>query len=231
MVSAYLGLCSQIDNAIGVILAELDRLGQRDNTIIVYAADHGDYAGEHGLWEKGGGISYSAIARIPLVVWTPDMPRRGREASQLVEAVDLFPTLCELAAVDTPDTVQGRSFASIVTGESDEPIRETALTENAGRKAIATDRWRFIANRGDQPDQLFDQHNDPWELENRIDDPACADVARDLQRKTARPCGRRPTSDSHDPGLLARPPLRPRRPQSHGYTRPDESVSLTPPRG
>ena len=66
--------------------------------------------------------------------------------------------------------LQGHTFHSLLKG-SRHPIRDSALTENAQRKAITTGHWRYVANIGDQPDELYDQQNDPWEMTNLIDDP------------------------------------------------------------
>ena len=181
MLPAYLGLVSQVDYGVGLILDELERQGQLDNTIIVFSADHGDYAGEFGLWSKYGGISSRAITRIPMLVRLPGKPTPGRVTDEIIEAIDLFPTLCDLADVPVPDHLQGRSFVPLLSGDP-EPVRQTALTENVYRKALATKQWRYIANIGDQPDELYDQINDPWEMNNLIDDPQYADLAHQLLR-------------------------------------------------
>ncbi len=181
-VANYLGLVSQVDWGIGTILAELESRGELEDTIIIYSADHGDYAGEHGRFEKCGGISTRAITRIPLIVRFPRSVAAGGVCERIVEAVDVFPTLCELAGLEIPNHVQGRSFASLLAG-ADEPIRDSALTENPWRKALATPRWRYVANIDGQPDELYDQVEDPWELTSRADDPACADVLVDMQRR------------------------------------------------
>lgn len=182
LVSAYYGLISQVDHAIGLILEELERMGQLENTIIVYTSDHGDYAGEHGLIEKKGGISYRAIVQIPMIVRLPGVKKDGSIREEIVESVDMFPTLCNLAGIETPNTVQGISFSEMVLG-GDCPGRESALTENPYRKAIATKEWRYVANLyGEQEDELFNIKDDPWELNNRIHDPECADVAKEMLR-------------------------------------------------
>ena len=114
IVSAYLGPYESGDHGVGLILKELEARGELDNTIIVYSSDHGDYAGEHGLFEKNGGISTRAITRIPMIVRYPGRVPEGRVSDEIVEAVDVFPTLCELAGIDTPNTPHGRSFAPLL---------------------------------------------------------------------------------------------------------------------
>ncbi len=182
ILSAYLGLVSQVDYGIGMIIEELEQTGELDNTIIVYSTDHGDYAGEHSGFEKCGGISTRAITRIPLIVRYPGLVKRNLSCAGLVESIDIFPTLCELSGIDIPDTVQGRSFKSLLHGDPG-AIRDDCITENPYRKALATEKWRYVANLPDERDELYDQENDPWELNNLIDDPEYAELARELCRR------------------------------------------------
>jgi arylsulfatase len=175
-------LVSQVDYGIGLILKELELQGLLDHTIVLYSSDHGDYAGEHGLYEKKGGISFQAITRIPLILQIPQMDIGGRVSDEIIEAVDVFPTLCRLAGIEIPNTCQGMDFLPLFSDDTYRH-RSSALTENPYRKAIATREWRYVANlHDDQPDELYDRINDPWELNNRIDDPDCQSVARDLSR-------------------------------------------------
>jgi choline-sulfatase/uncharacterized sulfatase len=180
-ISAYLGAVSQVDYAIGVVIKELERIGQVDNTIIVYSADHGDYAGEHGLIEKKGGISYRAITRSPLIIRVPRHLSPGTHYDEIIESIDLFPTLCDLTGLEIPNTVQGKSFSGIISGQ-EKWERKNALTENPYRKALSTKHWRYIANLEGEEDELYDLQKDPWELSNRIQDPDLQDLARDLLR-------------------------------------------------
>jgi arylsulfatase len=181
MLAAYMGLVSQVDYGIGLILEELERQGILEDTIVVFSADHGDYAGEHGLWSKIGGISSRAITRIPLILCLPGNKTNGNVVEEIVESIDLFPTLCDLAEIPLPDHLQGSSFLPLLNNP-EASIRESALTENAYSKAIATKQWRYVANAGGRPDELYDTLYDPWETNNLIDDPDYATVARDLLR-------------------------------------------------
>jgi arylsulfatase len=182
MLAAYLGLISQVDYGIQLILDELETQGLRENTIIVFSADHGDFAGEFGLWSKNGGISSRAITRIPMIICLPDGHIAGKVSDEIVEAVDLFPTLCELTGLPIPNQLQGISLTPLLQHDS-RPVRDTALTENAYRKALATKEWRYVANTGEQSDELYNQIEDPWETLNLIDDPRYNEVARDMLRK------------------------------------------------
>jgi arylsulfatase A-like enzyme len=169
---------------VGIVLDELAARGELDNTVIVYTADHGEYAGHYGRFEKKGGISHSAICRVPALWRFPDRVPAGAAVEHLAEAVDVMPTLCDLAGVETPDTVQGRSLLPLFE-QSSRPIRDSALTENARRKALQTERYRYVANlpaQGER-DELYDCARDPGELVNEIDNPEYAGVRLELQRR------------------------------------------------
>jgi arylsulfatase len=181
IVARYLGLVAQVDDAIGRVLAELAARGELERTIVVYTSDHGDYAGQYGRYEKKGGLSFSAICRIPFLVRFPAGLPQGVVTDALIEAVDLFPTLCVLAGLPVPNTVQGRPSAAL-TGRG--APRDSALTENRWRKALQTARYRYVANLPGQGerDELYDGQRDPLELHNVVDEPAYAPVGADLQR-------------------------------------------------
>ncbi len=221
-VAAYLGCVSQVDGAIGLVLEALAERGQMDNTIIVYAADHGDHAGEHGMYEKKAGISARSICRTPLIVRYPSKVPAGRVREEIVESVDVLPTLCELAGLEAPSSVQGQSMLGLL-GDEPQPIRPDALTENRLRKSLATPRYRYVANIGDEPDELYDLADDPWELRNRIDDPALADVARQLARRL-----RERLAEARRPVTAFRGGWLNHRHDEDGRLHPDSVRNLTP---
>ena len=111
---AYMACVSYVDAQIGRMIAALDQAGIRDNTIIVVWSDHGWHLGEMGIWGKA--TNYEIATRVPLVIWTPDMPdkNRGKATDALVELVDIYPTLCDLAGIVTPDHLEGNSFAPLL---------------------------------------------------------------------------------------------------------------------
>jgi iduronate 2-sulfatase len=102
------------------MLAALDEAGVRDNTIIVVWGDHGWHLGDMGIWGKA--TNYEIASRVPLMIWTPNMPEasRGKKSNALVELVDLYPTLCELVDVPKPSHLEGHSFKPLL----DSPHRE-----------------------------------------------------------------------------------------------------------
>lgn len=109
---AYLASTSYVDSQIGLLLEALDNEGLRDNTIIIVWGDHGWHLGDMGVWGKA--TNYEIAARVPLMIWTPDMKVRGQKTEALVELVDIFPTLCELTGVSTPKHIEGHSFVPLL---------------------------------------------------------------------------------------------------------------------
>lgn len=109
---AYLASTSYVDAQIGLLLKTLDEIGVRDNTIIIVWGDHGWHLGDMGVWGKA--TNYEIATRVPLMIWTPDMKARGAKTEALVELVDIFPTLCELADVPVPKHIEGHSFVPLL---------------------------------------------------------------------------------------------------------------------
>lgn len=109
---AYLASTSYVDAQIGKLIEALEEADLRDNTIIVVWGDHGWHLGDMGVWGKA--TNYEIATRVPLMIWSPNMKARGATTDALVELVDIFPTLCELAGIPTPDHLEGHSFARLM---------------------------------------------------------------------------------------------------------------------
>lgn len=111
---AYLACISYVDAQIGKMITALDEAGLRENTIIVIWSDHGYHLGDMGIWGKA--TNYEIATRVPLIVWTPEMTDkvRGVKTDALVELVDLYPTLCDLAGIGQPEHLDGYSFSPLL---------------------------------------------------------------------------------------------------------------------
>lgn len=111
---AYLASVSYVDAQIGKMLAALEEEGARENTIVILWSDHGWHLGDMGIWGKA--TNYEIATRVPMIIWTPDMPNstRGRQTDALVELVDMYPTLSELAGLDLPEHLEGQSFVPLI---------------------------------------------------------------------------------------------------------------------
>lgn len=183
-------LVSGVDRAVGRILDELDRLGVADNTVIVFTSDNGFYYGEHGLSTKF--YMHEESIRVPLIVFDPRLPadRRGQTVDRLVSSIDLAPTLLDLAGLQPPALMQGRSALPLIRGE-EVAWRDAIFAENIIKErrpmcdAIRTERWKYIALFEQEPPQeeLYDLEADPHETNNLSGNPEHADVLRELRAR------------------------------------------------
>jgi len=185
VIQAYLASISWVDDNIGVVLAALDRLHLRDNTIVVFTVDHGYQLGEKGKWSKAGSL-FEEGDRIPLIIDVPHNPANGTPCERVVEGFDIYPTLVELAGLPPAPNQQGRSLVPLLkdpAGEWDHPA--FSVWSEDGKTftgtAVRTDRWRYAEfDQGKGGAMLFDMNADPHQLKNLANDPQYADVCKKL---------------------------------------------------
>ncbi|MEX0288852.1 MAG: sulfatase [Flavobacteriaceae bacterium] len=125
---AYLASVSYVDAQIGKMIAALEEEGIRENTIIIVWSDHGWHLGDMGVWGKA--TNYEIATRVPLMIWTPDMPEnsRGKTSKALVELIDMYPTLAELAGLETLDHLEGQSFVPLIDNP-EQPWKKAAFSQ------------------------------------------------------------------------------------------------------
>lgn len=175
---AYLAAISYVDALVGRLMETLHETGLDKNTIIVFWGDHGYYMGEHNWW-GGKHNNYEGATRVPLIVAVPGMKTAGQHASGIVEFVDLYPTLAELAGLKIPDGLDGQSFAPLLSDPSRQ-WKKGALSEypRGGNHGIAlvTQYYRYVEwknKKGEIVDvELYDHQKDPAENQNVAADPA-----------------------------------------------------------
>lgn len=111
---AYLACVSYIDSQIGKMIGALEEAGLRENTIIIIWSDHGFHLGDMGIWGKAS--NYEMATRVPMLIWTPDLRKanQGKKTDALVELVDIYPSLCELAGIPIPKHLEGYSFKPLL---------------------------------------------------------------------------------------------------------------------
>lgn len=190
VIRAYIASISWTDWNIGRVLAELDRLGLRDKTIVVFLADHGYQLGEKGKWSKAGSL-FEMGTRVPLIISVPGGRANGGTCDRIVESLDLYPTLAELCGLAKPAELEGVSYLSLLenpAGEWGKPA--FSIWSEDGKTihgtAVRTERWRYaeFGRDGVNGAMLLDPINDPLELKNFASDPHCKSVCAQLSTLT-----------------------------------------------
>jgi arylsulfatase len=163
----YYGMISENDKYIGTILDELKASGLADRTVVVFNADHGEMLGDHGLLFKGS-YMYDGVVRTPLIVRAPGKIQAGTVRNELVEEVDVMPTLLDLLGVPVPSAVQGQSLVT-------SPKRKNAVfSEFPTIKMARTRDWKLVHYTKAKHGELYNLKEDPHELYNLWDDPKYA---------------------------------------------------------
>jgi arylsulfatase A-like enzyme len=184
----YYALVSHVDDQVGRILATIDELGLRDDTIVVFTSDHGEHLGDHGFVHKGP-PGYDSCAHVPLLVSWPGVIPGGQRKAELIELVDLAPTLVDLCGVQTPPAFQGRSFTGLVRGDEYEG-RSSAFLEfrvpfGVSWKTVRTHDLKYCLSPGGE-ELLFDLRNDPGELTNVAEKPRHRDELHQMRAELLR---------------------------------------------
>ncbi len=187
--TAYYALVSRLDGMIGQILDRLADNGLAENTLVVYASDHGDQIGERGLWWKH--TFYEDSAKVPLILAWPGHLAGGGRREQVVNLIDLTATMLDAVGAPSLPNSQGRSFWPLVRDPSAPWLDETfgeyctdpqpAWTGGMAvqQRMIRQGRWKCVYYHGYRP-QLFDLALDPDELDDLAEDPAHAAVCQRL---------------------------------------------------
>ncbi|MCC6682005.1 MAG: sulfatase [Phycisphaeraceae bacterium] len=188
----YFAAISYVDAQIGKVLDELDKLGLADNTIVVFWSDHGYHIGEHAIWSKTS--NFERDAQVPLIISVPGMANAGQQCDALVELLDLYPTVADLAGLAAPHPLEGKSLRPVLENPTVE-VREAALTQHPrppyGEKAqvmgysIRTQGYRYTEWRAiDSGDlvarELYDHQQDDIESVNIVDEPALVEQVQQL---------------------------------------------------
>jgi arylsulfatase A-like enzyme len=182
MIRAYYASTSFMDDQVGRVLNELDRLKLRDKTIIVFWGDHGYHLGEKGKWSKAYSL-WDIGLRVPLVI---DVPGGKPQATErVVELLDLYRTLADLCGLPQPEGIEGRSLAPIIRNPKvNWTYPAFAVVQFQGKfgESVRTERWHYVEwDEGRAGSMLLDAVTDPRELKNLAADPARAATVQDLK--------------------------------------------------
>ena len=202
-VAVHYGMVRFLDDGVGRIMTALERTGLRENTIVVFCSDHGDFAGERRMMVKGG-VFYDCLTRVPLIISYPPAVRRGVREPALVSLIDIVPTVLSLQKIRVPDSMQGwclpvnpnidrrtsivseygaggPSFGLADLEAAPRPFGYKTLIQSlrwreaeGRRKMIRMGDWKYVHDPMGDIDELYHMIKDPWELENLAAEPAQA---------------------------------------------------------
>jgi arylsulfatase A-like enzyme len=182
-VQAYLASVTYADAMVGKLLDALDASGRADRTIIVLWGDHGFHLGEKGRWRKM--TLWSESTHVPFIVVAPGVTTPGSRSDQPVSLMDIYPTLAELADLDVPRHVEGRSLVPLLREPSRDWPYPALITYGYNNHAVVSDRYRYI-RYADGSEELYDFIGDPNEWTNlagnRELDPVKSELARVIPR-------------------------------------------------
>jgi len=199
----YAGI-SFLDAQVGRVVAELDRLGLAENTVIVFWSDHGFQLGEHDMWGKSS--NYELDARAPLIIAAPGLKQPGVAAPGLVEFIDIYPTVAGLCGLTPPAGLQGQSLLPLLR-DPHGPGKPAVLTQHARPYfndefthmgySLRTPQyryveWREIASGAVVARELYDEQADPQETVNRAGEAAQAGLIERLSTQTHELIGENP---------------------------------------
>ena len=196
----YYALVTHTDAQIGRILEALDASGQAENTIVVFSSDNGLALGSHGLTGKQNVYEHSV--RVPLVISGPGIPE-GQTRAQLCYLYDVYPTLCELAGVEIPETVEFSSLKQLFD-EPDRPHRDHLyFSFMSWQRAVRGERYKLIeyAVDGARHTQLFDLKNDPEEVRDLFREDSNEPEIQRLRRRLEAERDRLNDGESESPHL------------------------------
>jgi len=184
----YYGLVSSLDENIGRLSMALHHLDLAENTIVIFSSDHGDMLRSHGYTRKGRPQSESL--HIPFIFRYPTKVKPAQIREMPICSVDVMPTLLGFCGIDVPDNTDGLDLSQVLTGEDpDEPVAafaESNLTSSGNSpgsqwRALRTSQYTYAIS-ADGPWLLFDNREDPYQMNNLVDDPNCRDVAAEFDR-------------------------------------------------
>lgn len=190
------GSITNIDDQIGRVMQELDRLGLSENTVVIFTSDHGDFLGDHQLLLKGP-LHYRGLTRVPFIWFDPLHPEyAGSASASLTSTIDIAPTVLARAQVDAYNGIQGQDMTPLLNGKVSS-LRDALVIEEEGQRVIlgldTRTRCRTILSEGCRLSiydtatwgELYDLNKDPLELSNLWDNPDASELRARMMEKLA----------------------------------------------
>ena len=178
--AVYYAVITHMDEQLGRIIKTLEKTGQADNTYVIFTSDHGLAIGSHGL--RGKQNMYEHTVGVPLIVTGPGVGS-GKKTAAGCYLRDIYPTVCDLAKIPIPTTVQGRSLAPVIRGQAESVYPCVFGHFRNVQRMIRTDKWKLIWYPKIDKYQLFDMASDPSELKDLCGQPCHAAVFAELKIK------------------------------------------------
>ena len=179
-----------VDESVGRVIKYIESKNLAEETLVMYMGDNGFVFGEHGLIDKRH--MYEESMRVPFLAWCPGMIKSGSVVEELIQNIDIAPTVMDIAGLKTPDRMDGESFLPILQGKK-VPWRDAAFYEYYWERnfphtptthGVRTNRYKYIHYHGIwDVDELYDLKSDPEEMTNLIDSPEHQDLIKELNNK------------------------------------------------
>ncbi|HVJ67367.1 MAG TPA: sulfatase-like hydrolase/transferase, partial [Caulifigura sp.] len=193
-VGGYYASVAYMDTQVGKVLDALEKSGQADNTIVIFTSDHGYHLGEHDFWAKVSLRDESAM--VPLIISVPG--KKPAVCDSLVELIDLYPTIANLAGLDVPSRLQGKNLGPLLDDPT-KTVRDTAFSVAPSSKGflLRDDDWAYIQYGEDAAGgiELFDAKADPKQYTNLAGKPEMASTVEMFKSKLAHKLTEVRTSD------------------------------------
>jgi len=183
----YLAFCTYQDYLFGRLIEGLEKKGLLENTYVIYLSDHGDYAGDHGLWAKGL-PAFKGAYHICSAIGFGGIKDVHRAENALVSLTDWPCTILDLAGTAPKNPMTGSSLRPFIENRQPEAWRDTFFTQSNGneiygiQRIVFDNRWKYVYNTFDF-DELYDLENDPNEMKNLAGDPQYLPVIQDMCEK------------------------------------------------
>ena len=190
-IAHYWGYCTMQDEMLGEALEALKETGQEENTLVVFLSDHGDFVGAHGLYAKGI-PPFEEGYKIPMVMkWPAGIKNPGRKVDEFVTLADIAPTVTEVGKTESMNDLSGRSLVPFLKDESPKDWPDAFYSQCNGveiyytQRMVRTKEYKLVYNPS-AIDELYDMVNDPYEMNNLINDPSMKKVLKELFMKIYR---------------------------------------------
>lgn len=183
LLRGYYASITAMDAGIGKLLAKLEELGLRNDTLVIFMSDNGMNMGHHGIWGKGNGTfplnMFDTSVKVPAIFSQPGIIPEGGVNNELVSQYDVFPTLLEYVGIPpgATESLPGCSFTSLLYGENRNNRDHVVVFDEYGPvRMVRTKDWKYVHRYPYGPHELYDLNLDPNEEMNRINDPECTEI-------------------------------------------------------